>query len=73
MNIQRLDMLQKAVENGYDPKIEFNGEMTPLSVVIMHQRRETQSLASDTKFKKKGDKGPAAPAKKDRHLSVVKP
>jgi predicted RND superfamily exporter protein len=76
LNTQRLEHLQRAVDSGYDPLIQFNGQPTKMSEVIASQLKQAQSL-SDTKPsppEKKPGKQRSEPTKlsKPRHLSVIK-
>jgi len=82
LNVERLEHLQRAVDSGYNPMIQFNGEPTKMSEVIAAQLKQAMSVMDGTKPrvqpkpKQEPTKAKVKPEPtklaKPRHLSVIK-
>ena len=66
LNIQRLEYLQRAVDAGYDPMIDFQGTPTKMSMIVSMYLSEILSKNRDTK------PVPTPEKPKSRHLSLIK-
>lgn len=72
LNSQRLKELSSAVEEGYNPNIEYKGQIVRMSDVIAEQIQELEENNETGKQQNKNKKQDSTKPSKPRHLHVIK-